>query len=83
MLVNRLERLRGGTLFQTYMLCSVLRSVNTNVNFNTNVNDEMLVLGMVSCMSYVCQSQYQKTFGHFLLIKNSLVTEVKTIIVSP
>lgn len=46
------------------MLCSVLKSVNTNEN------DEMFVLVMVICMSYVCQSQYKKMFGHFLHVKN-------------
>jgi len=66
MLVNRLEG-GGGTLFQTYTLCSVLRSVNTNVS------DKMFVLGMVNCMSYVCQSQYKKMFGHFLLMKNKFL----------
>jgi hypothetical protein len=38
-----------------YMLCSVLKSVNTNLN------DEMFVLVMLNCMSYVCQSQYKKS----------------------
>jgi len=49
MLVNRQER--WGGFFQTYKLCSVLKSVNTNVN------EEMFVLGIVNCTSYVCQSQ--------------------------
>jgi hypothetical protein len=50
---------RWGTVIHTYMLCSVLKSVNTHLN------DAMFLLLMVNCMSCVCQSQYRKTFGHY------------------
>lgn len=55
---------KGGG-FQMYMLCSVLKSVNTNLN------DEMFVLVMLNCMSYVCQSQYKKSLVSSCLWKIS------------